>query len=287
MKYRNGLILILVLTAVSALVMPPGMADPVRQVGVVFKPIAGVARYVAGSITDSFVAHRPSPSEEATARKSASDVAHEKYALENQVAVLMSENKTLLEQLKEFHYNRLDGSVGVAVVGAALGSQQVLIVQKPPEAVKPGMIAKYQMEPANLGRMAGKVEIVGIGEANVRLITDRKSRVRAKFWGDKKDVGFTELSQTPKVATGTGNGKLLIVIKHDESTPQSKKERPLAAGDWVRVSDSDLPSSAQDMKLGEIESILPDPDKPLFDNVLIKPDADLMKLNKVRLMVRD
>src|SRR5258706_14306518 len=94
------------------------------------------------------------------------------------------------------------------------------------------------------------------------------------------------LPQSPKTVEGTGNGKMAIkAFKAEELAPPKQTELKLAIGDWVVVKDKDLPPQVQGLKLGEIESIV-EGRNPMFVQIGIRPDADLMKLREVMVMVK-
>ena len=74
-------------------------------------------------------------------------------------------------------------------------------------------------------------------------------------------------------------------LKIDEVQPPGHRESWLARGDWVVVSDKDLPSLVQNQKFGEIEAIKPGK-KSMFVDIVVRPDEDLMKLRDVMVMTK-
>jgi cell shape-determining protein MreC len=134
--------------------------------------------------------------------------------------------------------------------------------------------------------LVGRLEVVGLGAARVRLITDKGSRISGEFVRYHKDTGsFEHLPQLPKIVEGTGDGRMIIKsVKAEEASPPKHPEQALAVGDWVIVKDKDL-TAVQGLKLGEIEEIV-DSRQALFKNIVLRPDQDLMKLREVMVMVR-
>jgi hypothetical protein len=61
----------------------------------------------------------------------------------------------------------------------------------------------------------------------------------------------------------------------------------LKAGDWMTLADQDgWPAILQGMKLGRVQSIRPLLAQPLFAEIVVKPDVDLMKLKEVMVLVK-
>ena len=283
MRYSYGLILFLVISAVSALVMPPGLADPLRKFGVLLEPVSFPVRHIAQRIDSQFGRVRATPSEEKAGQRALQEVMDERKLLEDQVYRLTVENEQLQKQLQlvDAVNKRHPGHPVrvLPVVAAALGTQQVLMVQGSDDGLAPEMVAEYT------GGMVGKLEIVGLGTVHVRLITDKRSAIEVKFRHYLKDTSdYPYLPQEAKIARGTGDGRLVIEMKKEEAFPPGKVGA-LAVGELVAAEDRSLPVFVRGLKLGEIESITPGK-LPLFVNIIVRPDTDLMKLSEVMVPVQ-
>jgi cell shape-determining protein MreC len=136
-------------------------------------------------------------------------------------------------------------------------------------------------------RMAGRLEIVGIGATRVRLITDNGSTIAGAFKRySRSDADFQQMPQGIKVLQGYGAGRMIIHgMKSDEVTPPGDPHHALAPGDWLVVNDPDLPQNVQGFKLGEVDSIR-SAKNALFYDVIVRPDTDLMKLREVMIVVK-
>jgi cell shape-determining protein MreC len=170
----------------------------------------------------------------------------------------------------------------VKVTGGDAGSQQVLILNvNLIDSFVTGMPVIY---PHGL---VGRIEVVGVGAARVRLVTDKGfPQMRGQFVRYMQDAGeFKHLPLPMKAVAGRGDGRMEIQqYKASELTSVDKKFK-LAVGDWIVLNDKDWPAPVQGIKLGEIEAIT-DQKNPLFVTITIRPDADLMKLQEVMVMVK-
>ena len=276
-------IFLMAVALLSAFVMPPTLGNAVRKVDWLLTPVSYPVRQVAASFDARLVKSQPTPSGEAAGGATVEQLRDENQTLKFRVKQLTTVNENLQRQLNDVVLLGLpaDSLRVVPVTGGDPGNQQVLNIQMPAnEAVAPNVPVLYAYG------MVGKLEVFGYGAARVRLITDSASRITGNFARYKTDTGeFVALPQLLKTVEGTGDGKMIIrAMKREEVFPPNHPEQALAVGDWVQVSDKDLPG-AQGQKLGEIESIT-ESKKPLFVNVTLRPDQELMKLREVMVMVR-
>ena len=279
MRFNRILLSLMALAAISALAMPPTMGDSFRKISILFMPVSLPVRLIAGSVDARIVKPIPTPSAELNAGRTAAQLRDDNETLKYQVQFLDDENKRLHAKLDAL--GKLESKTAVRmvpVVGGDLGTQQVLILQPGSgDGVTSNMPVVYL--PRNL---AGKLEVVGLGAARVRLISDRNSTVTGIFQRERKDLGrFQDMPQPLKTMEGLGNGKMVIrSVKKEEAAPSGHLELSLAVGDQFVVRDKDLPEEVQGYKLGEIESIT-DSKQPQFVTIVLRPDQDLMKLREV------
>ena len=289
MRFNGILLGLMALAAISALAMPPTTGDSFRKVGILFMPISSPVRQIAGSVDARMVKPIPTPSSEASAGRTAAQLRDDNETLKFQVSALTSENEHLTG-LNESLLVKLN-SIGtlnsklavrlVPVIGGDLGTQQVLTLQLLSGDVASNTPVMYP--PKNF---AGKLEVVGLGAARVRLISDKSSTITGIFRRYKEDMVLVNMPQPIKTMEGLGNGKMVIKsVKRDEAFPPNHPETSLAIGDWFVVKDKDLPDEVQGYKLGEIESIT-DSKQPQFVTIILRPASDLMKLREVMVQVR-
>jgi cell shape-determining protein MreC len=137
--------------------------------------------------------------------------------------------------------------------------------------------------------LVGKIELAGIGAARVRLITDANFVLAAAFGRfmpggpDGKNGDFSRVETPAFTVAGDGHGRMLItnLLASDVTAAGLKK------GDWVTLSDHDgWPSILQGYKVGEIDSIREQDRHPLFAEIVVKPDVELMKLKEVMVVAK-
>lgn len=289
MRFNGILLGLMALAAISALAMPPTTGDSFRKVGILFMPISSPVRQIAGSVDARMVKPIPTPSSEASAGRTAAQLRDDNETLKFQVSALTSENEhltglneSLLVKLNSI--GTLDSKLAVRlvpVIGGDLGTQQVLTLQLLSGDVASNTPVMYP--PKNF---AGKLEVVGLGAARVRLISDKSSTITGIFRRYKEDMVLVNMPQPIKTMEGLGNGKMVIKsVKRDEAFPPNHPETSLAIGDWFVVKDKDLPDEVQGYKLGEIESIT-DSKQPQFVTIILRPASDLMKLREVMVQVK-
>lgn len=284
MRFNASLLFMMAVAAVSAFAMPPNFGDSFRNSATtLFLPVTSTVRQVAWLLNKRLVPPRGTAVAENGGGNGYAQLRDENENLKYRVSFLKTENERLQRQLNDISQLDIKDPVRIIpVIGGDPGSQQVLSLQLASgEGVIPNMPVMYPYG------LVGKLEIVGLGTARVRLITDNTSRITGEFVRYQKDtIDFTHLPQSPKTVEGTGNGKMVIkAFKAEELTPPKQPDLKLQVGDWVVVKDKDLPPQAQGRKLGEIESIV-EGRNPMFVQIVIRPQTDLMKLREVMVMVR-
>ena len=281
MRFNGYLLLLLALTGVSALFMPPGVGDSFRKLSVLLLPVSYPVRLIAGNVDARIVRQPMTPSQEKESGRSPSQLLNDNDTLKYQLSVLTSENELLHRQLSEVRSLNLKSQVKVVpVIGGDFGSRQMLTLQlSSGEGVVPNIPVTYVAGGKRC--LAGRVEVSGLGAANVLLVTDPQSTITGVFRRYQKDVGLVTLPQSPKTIVGKGAGKMMIAsVKKEEAIPEKQPDAALAVGDWFVVADKDLPADVQGYKIGEIESINQEK-RPLFIDIALRADVDLMKLREV------
>jgi cell shape-determining protein MreC len=293
LRFNHIFVLLLLLAAIGAVVVPVGTGDGARAVVAgVFAPVSWPARGVAGWVHDSVRGDR-AVDDEAMAEGKARTVDQlrgENELLRLTVASLSSQ----LDSLKQLNADRrMLGNVRplcepFSVVGTDSGPRQSLILQTLGRgAVSPRQPVLYS------GGIAGRVERTGVGSAVVRLVTDRDFRVTGGFGRFEREgavakgrVIFKELKLShsqPPLLEGTGRGTMRI-----QNVDMKQAEAAhLAPGDWVVLADPDWPPQLQGYKLGQIESIDSRPSAPLFALIQVRPARDLMELREVMVMNKE
>jgi cell shape-determining protein MreC len=286
MRFNHALLFMMGVAALGAFVLPPGAGNAFRKLDVLLWPVSSPVRRVAARfVAPAEKAQQRTPSAQRSSGESDEKLRDEIETLKFRVLRLTTENAELNKQLKAIAKIGLsaDELVPATVFSGDPGNQQVLSVH--PRSTE-GLTSRMPViTPEKY--LAGRLEIVGIGAARVRLITDRGSAVAAEFKRYKRfDGDFEPMPQAPKVVQGTGDGGMVVRgMKSEEVSPPDDKQHALAVGDWLVVSDRDLPPSVQGYKLGEIEAFQT-AKNALFYNVIVRPETDLMKLREVMIVVK-
>lgn len=284
MRFNHGLLFLMGLALLVSFVLP---SEKLRgKIDGLFTPVSYPVRRLAHTTYEktSEPVQRPSAKQDA---RGADQLRDEIETLKFQLAQKDQAIAELQRQLNEF--NSIGKSLFercriVKVTGGDTGNQQVLTLNT--NLVDNFVTGMPVIYPHGL---AGQIEVVGVGAARVRLVTDKAFHpVRGEFVRYMQDSGeFKHLPLPMKVVSGRGDGRMEIQqYKTTELTSTDKQQKyKLAVGDWVVLNDKDWPAPVQGIKLGEVEAIN-DQKNPLFSTIIIRPDADLMKLQEVMVMVK-
>ncbi len=282
MRFNHGLLFLMFASLLASFVIP---ADKVSgKINRLFSPISSPVRRLAHGVYEKTNEPPPLPSEKQDNRP-ADALRDEIQTLKFQLALKDQQIADLNRQLNEF--NSIGKSLFercriVKVSGGDAGNQQFLTLST--NVIDNFVTGMPVIYPHGL---AGQIEVVGVGAARVRLVTDKGFHpVRGEFVRYMQDSGeFKHLPLTMKVIAGRGDGRMEIQQCKRTELESADKKYKLAVGDWVVLNDKDWPAPVQGIKLGEIESIN-DQKNPLFVSITIRPDADLMKLQEVMVMVK-
>lgn len=128
-------------------------------------------------------------------------------------------------------------------------------------------------------QLLGRVDSVRAMIALVRPITDRSSsRIEGVVvLGDSREAPRLRCSLSP-----AGDGTLVGPVEDPSGLPAGVS---LAIGQRVRLADPTWPESAQELIVGQVESIRPNPDQPLRQMLVVRPLVDLSRVSEVVLRI--
>jgi hypothetical protein len=128
-------------------------------------------------------------------------------------------------------------------------------------------------------QLLGRVDSVRGWVPMVRPITDRAAgRIEALVvLGDPRDPARLLCSLTP-----AGDGTLSGPVADPSALPAGVS---LEAGQVVRLADPSWPASAQQLVIGFIERIEPNPEQPLRRMIVVRPAVDLARVSEVVLRI--
>jgi cell shape-determining protein MreC len=143
--------------------------------------------------------------------------------------------------------------------------------------------------------LVGRVVRSGMAGAQVRLITDPGFVLTARIGRYETDSdGHLKLSydrQIHPLVRGIGNNQMAI---QSTLSMQQVRDHKIQKGDVVVLDDHDSqgdrdgwPLNIQGFTIGRIVSITPQQNAPLFADIRIEPQTNLMRLTEVMVMVRD
>ena len=286
LRFNHVFIFLMLASGLSSLVLPAELADRVRgKIDNLFMPVAQPVRAMAGALSAHFSSPAISRDEQDRSRSPA-DIEAENAQLRVQIAV---QNKFIDDLQRQLQSQEALGDIAksckpASVWGSDAGTRQTLsIASSSLEGLGSSMPVIY---PRGL---VGKIEVAAFGGARVRVITDMNFTVAAEFahfvpsGGDSRMTVIRRVATQPFTCIGDGHGRM-IVANLDYS---QVKNAGLQVGDWVTLADRDgWPAFLQGQKLGQVESIGPQQHQPLFADIIVKPDVDLMQLREVMVVIK-
>jgi hypothetical protein len=206
----------------------------------------------------------------------------------------------LVEQLKITNELKNLGDLGplctpVKVVGIDSGARESLaLAGSSLEGLKDDMCVVYS------GGIVGRLQRSGVAGGQVRLVTNPGFRVTAYFSGprqaDRNPDGKNPAAATD--ATGEfqrlnpnelvlveGAGRGQMVVRHQKMS--DVQTWGLRKGDWVVLDDIEWPARLRGLRIGRIANISTQRESPLFAEIRIAPDADLLKLPEVMVLTKN
>jgi cell shape-determining protein MreC len=282
----NGLVVFLIVSGLgSAFLMSSRAGRAIRRpFEGVFTPVSKPARGVASVLTSHWqkspVADEGSPA----SPRPAATVYSENADLRAQVARLQLETERLSRLVAE---RKVVGEVGGGVVAAAVtgvdssGIREGLLISGSNFPADRPVISGHDL----IGRIYGG----GIAGAEVRLVTDIGLGFTVRFgkYVRNKD-GTTSLKlaeHLQPVARGVGHGQMAVL---NTVSIRQAEDADLEAGDVVLLDDREgWPASVQGFKVGHVTSVQKQANAPLFADIRIEPEINLLQLTEVMVVTHE
>ncbi len=136
--------------------------------------------------------------------------------------------------------------------------------------------------------LVGRINRVGPAGAQVRLLTDPgfvlTARIGHYVTQPDGQIKMTTLEQLHPLVQGIGGNRMAI---RSTLSLQQVKDANISIGDLVLLDDRDWPLNIQGFSVGRILSINPQQSAPLFADIRVEPETNLMRLTEVMVMVKD
>lgn len=195
-----------------------------------------------------------------------------------------AENQALLQQISDLQSGlELNPGLGVRqvatpVIGASADLSSGLLAIRAPRGS--GITPGSTLAVVEGVQLLGRVDSVRALIAQIRPITDRSAgRVEgAVVLGSFPDSPRLRCSLTPR-----GDGSLSGPVEDPGSAVA--QSAILAVGQRVRLVDRSWPESAQELILGEVAAIEPNPEQPLRRMVVVRPLVELARVSEVVLRI--
>ena len=273
-KFNHAFASLLVLSALSAFVIPPHYTNKaLPQVQSVFAPVSVPARRAGAWVHEKVAPKRSRDTRDVESVKA------ENERLRGLVTQLQSQVE--FEQQRNAQWARLgslkDRCVPVEVTGADAGPRDSLaLAGSTLERVRDGAVALYP------GGVAGQIQPgrAGLAGAQLQLITDRGFKVRGYFVRIGPDLRPRRLGSKVVLFEGVG-GALVVRPPIDEA---DARDFALQPGDVAVAGDRDWPSDLVGQQLGIVAKVEPKTDG--FVEVRVEPSTNLETLGEVMVLVK-
>lgn len=283
MRFNPVFAILMLLALLSATLLPSRFPDRLRGlVQGVFTPLARPVSLLADAVVSRWSPAPPVDPVSPTRPRLSEDLYHENAQLRLLVASLEGQ----LEALRQLNAERERvGSVRrfcipVKVAGADSAGRAVLHLAS-------GTLAGIAVgQPVlHAGGIAGVIGRAGASGSSVRLLIDTDMRVTGAFArfeiDDDGQTRFRRLPIEPAVAVGSGRGDLAVATMRMKDVEDAKLK---PGSDWFVLEDRAWPLALQGYRIGMVRSIAAKRDAPLFAEVRIVPDGDLLRLAEVQVM---
>lgn len=278
LQFSYVFVVLMGIALLSAFLLPKVHSDSLRatvETAFLTRPVHAVARGVAASFEGTPKADIEAPP---GVTRTYRELAEENRALRVAVAHLAVQ----LGELKEMNAERAAlGSLKqycrpMRVTGSDSTLRRSLILQGDMRGLRAGMPVIHA------SGLIGKLDRVGwSGVAQVQLVSDRGFRATARFVRIVNGRPII-LGNLAGVVEGDGREGMLI-----RNLPlRDVSEGKLAAGDFAVLGDTEYPQPLQGYRIGEIVSLLPSRNYPLFAEITIRPMTAFQKLQEVMVFSR-
>lgn len=281
------------LGAICAFLIPPkytGRFEP--RLELVFAPVSAPVRMVAGWVSNRVA---PPPADDL---RRVRDISEENKQLRADVLKFRAQLEDMYwrdSELSKLGPMKADCTM-FKVVSADGGTRESIGLEASSlSGLRQDM---YVLSTVSTVGLVGQVQRVGIGGAQVRLITDPGFRIKARFarYVTVKGKTICEFPGTPIVLVeGAGDGTLVargVTLEEIGLGPDGKPlpkggSDTIKIGDYVTLDDSDCPRALKGVVLGRVLRILRRLDARGFAEIRVKPEANLKRLKEVMVMVKE
>jgi cell shape-determining protein MreC len=136
--------------------------------------------------------------------------------------------------------------------------------------------------------LVGRVARAGPLGAQVRLVTDPGFVVTVRFGRHVADADgklvMRSVEKLHPLLQGIGHNAMAI---RSTLSMQQVRDAGLAVNDLVMLDDPEWPANIQGFSVGRIVSIEPQRNAPLFADIRVEPQINLLRLTEVMVMVKD
>lgn len=282
LRFNHVFLLLMGLAAASAFVVAPRVTAGVRaSAGALFAPLAGPLHWLSGW-TAQRIAPPPPDRHSPAQPRTQGELLAENDRLRQDLASLTAQMERL--QQREAERSRLgplrQRVSAATVVGQDAGpGESLAVLTGGVEDVAPGTVALYG------GGVAGRVDRAGVGSAQVRLLTDPRSRLLGGFARFERDAAgamqFVRLATDPLPVQGAGDNRMQARFRL-----QPLIDAGVRPGDWVVLNDPEWPEAVLGARIGLVREVQTRSQPPGFALVWIEPERRLTLLREVLLLNR-
>ncbi len=283
LRFNHVFFALMMLALVSGFILKPHVSDRARaQVQNIFAPVARPANKLGGWAHTKLVGDSLRDDGSPKHPRTSAELLIENQQLRIELANLRGRAERLLETQAD--RAKLGDVAGLcspfSVIGGDSGPRDSLLLGG--SSFDRLLLATPVLY---TGGIAGRISRVGVGGAQVLLVTDRQSKLTAAFarFVKKPDGApdFQRLAADAVLVEGAGGGALMV-----RNLAEAKiKEVGLRLDDWLVLSDRDWPLALDGYRIGRVVAIVPSR-APGFADLRIVPDQNLMALREVMVMNR-
>jgi hypothetical protein len=285
LRFNQVFFALMAIAFLSAFVLPLRITERTKgQVQDIFAPVAWPASHLVGWTLDRIVPAQLRDDGSPKGPRPNLEVYAENERLRIQVANLTGQVQRLQEREAERATlgDVRDMCTRLSVFGTDSGPRQTLLLDASSfDGLREGMPVLYT------GGIVGRISRVGVGGAQVLLLTDRQSTLTAVFarFVQQPNSGvpdFQRLAGDPVLVKGAGNGTMFI----ENVAKKTVDEVGIRLQDWLILSDRDWPLALDRYRIGFVADIVPSR-SPGFVDIRVSPDQNLLKLRDVMVMNKE